>query len=270
VHALAAAILAATAAVTPRDGAEYVLVRAGEMEMGCVPSDLDCQSDERPRHRVRITADFYLARTEVTVRAYAAFAAATHRALPRPPSFNPGWRLTDHPIVNVTWPEANAYCEWASGRLPTEAEWEYAARAGGSGGLYYWGPNERPVVAGRPQASSADRAAREKYPRWEEAAGDYDDGFPDTAPVGHYPPNAWGLRDMAGNALEWCQDGYDRTYYETSPALDPRGPRAAGERALRGGSWQDPHRLLRVSDRFHYRPLFRASYVGFRCALDAP
>ena len=257
---------AASAGMMAQDGTRYVRIPAGVVNVGCVPADRDCQIDEIPRHEVRLSGDFRLTATEVTVRAYRAFAAATGRRLPRAPSFDPEWRLDDHPMVNVTWHEAQAYCEWIGGRLPAEAEWEHAARAGHEGWTYFWGQGAAEAGA-RPPANAADGAARRKYPRWETAATDYDDGFADTAPVGRLAPNGWGLHDMAGNALEWCADVYDRGYYRHSAALDPSGPRAGAERSLRGGSWQDPHTLLRISDRFHYRPRFRASYVGFRCRL---
>jgi len=260
----------ASAPALEAGAARYVRIPAGELALGCTPADRDCQVDETPPRRVRISRDFWMAATEVTVGEYRAFAQATGRRLPRAPSFDPDWRRDDHPMVSITWREASAYCEARGGRLPTEAEWEYAARAGVDGWTYFWGQDARAVKAARP-TNAADRAAREKYARWEEADADYADGFADTAPVGRFAPNGWGLHDMAGNALEWCQDWYDRASYATAPAVDPSGPRAGDERSLRGGSWQDPPRLLRISDRFHYRPHFRASYVGFRCVrLSAP
>jgi formylglycine-generating enzyme required for sulfatase activity len=264
-------LLLAAASAAPaleREGARYVHIPAGALALGCVAADSDCQVDETPPRRVRLSVDFWMAATEVTVRDYRAFARATGRRLPRPPSFDPGWTLDDHPIVNVTWREASDYCEWRGGRLPTEAQWEHAARAGQEGWTYFWGRDVAAAAALRP-ANAADRTAREKYPRWEEAAADYGDGFAETAPVGRFAPNAWGLHDMAGNALEWCSDWYGRSYYRDADDVDPAGPRAGDERSLRGGSWQDPHRLLRISDRFHYRPHFRASYVGFRCVRPA-
>jgi formylglycine-generating enzyme len=254
------------APVLERDAARYVLIPAGAFTLGCAAVDRDCQVDETPPRRIRLSDAFWMAATEVTVRHYRAFARATGRRLPRAPTFDPDWAQDDHPIVNVTWREAFDYCEWQGGRLPTEAQWEHAARAGQDGGLYFWGQDVTAAAALRP-ANAADRTAREKYPRWEEAAADYSDGFAETAPVGRFAPNAWGLHDMAGNALEWCGDWYGRDYYSEASEVDPAGPRAGGERSLRGGSWQDPHRLLRISDRFHYRPHFRASYVGFRCML---
>jgi formylglycine-generating enzyme required for sulfatase activity len=260
----------ALAALPPveKDGGRYVRVPAGELELGCVSADRDCQIDETPARRVRISRDFWMGATEVTVGDYRAFAAATGRKLPRAPSFDPDWSRLDHPMVSVTWREAAAYCDWRGGTLPTEAQWEHAARAGTSGWVFYWGPDLGGALRAKP-ANAADRTARAKYPRWKEAASDYDDGFADTAPVGRLAPNAWGLHDLAGNALEWCRDWYSRTAYRDAPEVDPAGPPAGDEHSLRGGSWQDPHRLLRLSDRFHHRPHFRASYVGFRCVLPA-
>ena len=129
--------------------------------------------------------------------------------MPEAPDFNPNWKEVTHPIVKVTWHEAEAYCKWAGGRLPTEAEWEYAARGGKEGLKYPWGNGVT-----HDDANFAGTGGR--------------DNRKNTAPVESFPPNGYGLYDMAGNVWEWVADWYDEDYYESlpedSPSLDPLGP----------------------------------------------
>ena len=222
----------------PKDGLEYVWIPPGEFQMGCVPGDEECGDDEEPRHPVEISKGFWLGRTEVTMKAYNRFAGEK----------GPKGK-DDHPVVGVTWKEAIRYCKWVGGRLPTEAEWEYAARAGKDGHKYPWG-NE----------PSHDRANyRGKSGR---------DTFNGTAPVGSFPANDWGLHDMAGNVWEWCSDWYDEDYYSDEPAKDPRGPSSTGERVLRGGSSYNLPWSLRASLRGRLGPGDRGNDVSFRCARE--
>jgi sulfatase modifying factor 1 len=238
--------------VNPKDGLTYVWIPAGSFEMGAVPGDSDAYDEEKPRHPVEISKGFWLCRTEVTVKAYEKFCAATGRAMPEPPDFNPNWRYKDHPIVNVNWDDAVAYCQWAGGRLPTEAEWEYAARAG-TETVYWWGNTYRQGMAN----------CDEKYVKV--PGGVY---LAKTTPVGHYPANAWGLYDMLGNVYEWCADWYDKKYYASSPATDPKGPERGDGRVRRGGSWCSFPTSLRVSYRNAVSPSSRDHRFGFRCVRD--
>jgi len=227
------------------DGLSYVHIPAGEFQMGAAPGDGEADADEKPRHPVRITKGFWMSETPVTVAEYKRFT----RSLPPPPDFNPGWSKDDHPIVRVTWDEAKVYCEWAGGRLPTEAEWEYAARGGKDGLKYPWG-NE-----------ITSENANYGGSKWK-----------GTSPVRSYPANAWGLYDMAGNVWEWVADWYGEKYYATlpsdKPAEDPRGPQSGEVRVLRGGSFGDVSRILRASLRNWYAPGNRSDVIGFRCVRE--
>ncbi len=251
-----------------RAGLDYVYIPPGSFQMGAVPGDDEAEDDESPRHRVTITRGFRMSRTEVTVRAYKRFCDATGRSMPSAPDFNPNWRNLDHPIVNVTWHDAVAYCEWAGVRLPTEAEWEYAARGGQDGQMYVWGNQRLPVVNGINQANVADEAAKRQYSSWT-IFGGYNDGYVHTAPVGSFAANGFGLYDMAGNVWEWCSDWYNSGYYGAPASRrDPRGPSSGERRVLRGGSWNLNPRYLRVSNRLRLTPGDRNNINGFRCIRD--
>jgi eukaryotic-like serine/threonine-protein kinase len=239
----------------PRDGLPYVFIpAASRLRMGCVPNDPDCYPDEKPRHDVSLSRGFWLSRTEVPVEAYTRFAESTRRSLPPAPGFNPGWTRGDHPIVNVTWAEAQAYCEWAGGRLPTEAEWEHAARGGKPAFKFPWG-NKDPECRPGPKVLSGARF---------DDRGDCREGA--TQAVASYGPNPFGLHDAAGNAFEWCSDWYGERYYGASPKVDPTGPPSGTERVLRGGSLNSRARGLRTSLRNHLSPGARSVFVGVRCA----
>ncbi|HUG82603.1 MAG TPA: formylglycine-generating enzyme family protein, partial [Bryobacterales bacterium] len=221
---------------------DYVLIPAGRFKMGAVPGDEQAADNEKPQHEVQITKAFYLKKTPVTVGEYKRFAEETGREMPKAPEFNQGWEKEDHPIVEVAWEDARTYCEWAGRRLPTEAEWEYAAR-GGQEGL--------------------------KYPNGDELTKQ-DAHFQDkgTAPMGQYPANGYDLHDMAGNAWEWVADWYGEDYYKNSPDTDPKGPDSGEYRVLRGGSWRYSPGLLRASFRFRIHPVSRLYDIGFRCARE--
>jgi serine/threonine-protein kinase len=241
--------------LNPQDGAVYVYLPPSEgFDRGCVPGDDECYPDESPRRRVALTEGLWLGRTEVTVEAYRRYAEAVGRSLPDPPTFNPEWSDPGQPIVSLTWEEASTFCEWAGGRLPTEAEWERAARGGGIGRLYPWGGAAPVCASGEPNGArfDDDAACAEQEP----------------AAVGSYRPNDFGIFDMTGNVWEWCQDWYAPRYYASAPDADPQGPDSGSERVLRGGSANSVAVGLRLSLRNHLAPRVRSVFVGFRCAVN--
>jgi formylglycine-generating enzyme required for sulfatase activity len=239
-----------SAQTNPKDGLSYVWIAPGEFWMGATSGDAEAYPDEKPRHRVRITMGFWLSDTPVTVAAYKRFVAERPDfKMPPPPDFNPKWSKEDHPVVRVTWDEATAYCKWAGGRLPTEAQWEYAARGGKEGLKYPWG-NEI-------TSENANYAGG----KWK-----------GTSPVRSYPANAWGLYDMAGNVWEWIADCYDENYYATpspdKPAEDPRGPKSGKVRVLRGASFLNEAAFLRAASRLRNDPGNSYYNIGFRCVRE--
>lgn len=201
--------------------------------MGCSPGDSDCHADERPAHRVRITRGFLMHRTEVTVAAYRKFASAAGRSMP-------DWNSNEaHPVVNVDWNDATAYCRADGGSLPSEAQWEYAARAGSTASRY--GPLD-------------DIAWHSGNSR-------------STHPVGSKSPNRFGLYDMIGNVWEWTSDWYGD--YAAGNAIDPKGPGSGGERVVRGGSWLSVGSTYsRASSRYGDQPAYRYINNGFRCVRE--
>jgi iron(II)-dependent oxidoreductase len=228
--------------VQTADGATMHLIRAGEFAMG--DPSASPLADNRPSHSVTL-ADYYMGETEVTNAQYAAFIAQTGR---RPPRF---WEQAEfsgerRPVVGVTWDDANSYARWAGKRLPTEAEWEKAARGGLTDARYPWGANA-------PDAARAVFGGATASP----------------ALVKSTAPNGFGLYDMAGNVWEWCADFYDPGYYAVSPASDPRGPLFGTTRVVRGGSYLSDALGLEVSRRSDLAPSDANAVTGFRCAKSA-
>ncbi len=221
-----------------KDGLKYVWIPPGSFEMGCSPGDSECSSDEKPSHQVTITKGFWLGQTEVTVGAYKRFAGAAGRQMPAAPSFNSGWANDNMPIVNVSWDDAQAYCTWAGGRLPTEAEWEYAARAGSTEARY--GPLDDVAWYNQNSESRTHDVAQKRA-------------------------NGFGLYDMLGNVWEWVNDWYEEKHYQSSASQNPPGPSSGQYRVLRGGSWNGLPRDGRVSVRNRLDPAFTLDDFGIRC-----
>ena len=255
----------------PMDGLKYVWIPPGTFPMGCLAKDPDCTDDEKPSHPVEISKGFWLGQTEVTVGAYKRFSSETGRNMPEVPSFgrnpvNPDWSNEQMPMVSVSREDAAAYCGWMGGRLPTEAEWEYAARGGGPEARY--GPLD--AIAWYADNSGTARIDSERI--WREEQGNYTQRLSANAntvhPVAQKQPNAFKLYDMVGNVWEWVNDLYGEKYYSASPARDPKGPTSGEFRVLRGGAWFNGPRVARATARYKNAPNSRGFSLGFRCARD--
>lgn len=257
-----------------------VLVPGGTFRMGNEFSDAP---DQRPAHDVTLDP-FWMDAREVTNRQFARFVLATghrttaeRRGWSRVFAPSRGWvrvagadwrhpggpdtsldNRDDYPVVHISWHDAAAYAAWAGKRLPTEAQWERAARAGLCDADYPWGSEARP--AGRYEANY--------YQGWYPEDDLAVDGYAGPAPVGSYLPNAFGLFDMAGNVAEWCADGYAADYYAQSPVVEPAGPPHSDARVHRGGSWlsaENNGAAYKVYVRAAQAPDDPRQDLGFRC-----
>jgi formylglycine-generating enzyme required for sulfatase activity len=226
----------------PQDGLKYAWIAPGNFLMGCSPGDTDCSEPEKPAHQVTMPGGYWIGQAEVTVGAYKRFAATGKVKMPpAAPKLNRGWKKESYPIVDITWDEADQYCAWAGGRLPTEAEWEYAARGG---------------------------SLQARYGDLGEIAWFKENAEGQTHEVAGKHANGYGLFDTLGNVWEWVNDWYDPQYYQSSPAQNPPGPATGQQRVLRGGSWIVDPKLLRVSERYSIQPDARSDYFGFRCVWE--
>ena len=271
-------------------GMEFVLVKGGCYEMGDTFNEGG--RDEQPLHTVCLE-DFYMGKYEVTNAQFRAFVDATKYRTTEE-SKGTGWGLQkdgpgdwkdqsglnwrhpiwpgdsiekkmDHPVVQVSWNDAKEFARWLSTRtgrairLPTEAEWEYAARSGGKKDRFSWGN-------GDPSGNVADTSFKKVQPK-AEVFPNYDDGFKYTAPVGSFKPNELGIYDMTGNVWEWCQDWYGEQYYEESPKRNPTGPASGLKKVDRGGSWSNMPSIARAANRDDADPNYAFFNVGFRLVL---
>jgi formylglycine-generating enzyme required for sulfatase activity len=237
--------------LTPKPEIEWVDVPTGKFPMGTDPavdSEMDTYSHETPQHPVYVDA-YRIAKYEITNAQYAQCVRATVCEEPGSLQLYSDPTYSDHPVVYVSWFDARTFCDWIGGRLPTEAEWEYAAR-GPEGRIYPWG-DEAPTCERAQNEGMGDRAK-------------------DTVPVGSLPDGAsWcGVEDMAGNVWEWVNDWYSSEYYDISPDSNPPGPENGNTRVVRGGGWRYAYpKILRSAYRSYRDPASRDDDVGFRCCV---
>lgn len=283
----AAAPHAPRAASHAKPSADMVRIPGGTFAMGAAAKDDGAMQmpHEKPVHEVTVKS-FWMDTTEVTVAQFARFVDATHyrteaeifgwsavfSALQgqwtrvdgadwRHPNGPQSSAKPDEPVGHVSWNDASAYARWRGHRLPTEAEWEYAARGGLAGKTYSWGDELNP--GGKPMANWWQG----HFPARDDGA----DGFKGLAPVARFPPNGYGLFDMTGNVWEWVADRWGEDYYAHSPKRYPRGPAHGDERAMRGGSYLCSENFCsnyRVAGRSHATPDSTLSNVGFRTVKD--
>jgi formylglycine-generating enzyme required for sulfatase activity len=221
-----------------------ITIPGGKLQMGCETGS----RDERPIHLVWVDG-FAIAKLATTNRLYRFFIEDTSR--PGPVCWNdPRFSHPDQPVTSINWFDAVAYCAWLSERtrrlyrLPTEAEWELAARGGLTGRLYTWGDEP-------PQFQSG-------YAEW---------WLNGPERVGQRPPNGFGLFDISENVHEWCADWYDSDYYCVSPVRNPKGPSSGARRSSRGGSWRHQIKIARVAARSSIPPEYEYKDYGFRVAM---
>jgi formylglycine-generating enzyme required for sulfatase activity len=253
---------------------EMLDVKGGRFQMGNNGPAVnpDYGKDFALVHPVEVS-DFRMSRFLVTNAQYLAFCTATDREPPAPPR---GWgdylhRYPNHPVVNVNAADAEAYTDWLSTvsgrnfRLPTEAEWEYAARAGIDGEDYIFGANwdiDGANISVWRIGRIPDRAGWKAW--WDREGERLAGSEPMTTRVGLFPPNGWGFYDMTGNVWEWMYDWYQADYYTESPVRDPMGPAAGDEKVLRGCSWYNKPDVCFIATRDRYAPDVRLYYNGFR------
>lgn len=248
---------AAAEIIKGKDGAPMVLIPVGPFLMG----SNDGLPNERPEHHVTVDA-YYIDQFEVTAGRYQKFVESAKRGLPPMWDDEAARTLSDLPAVGMSWTDAVAYCTWAGRRLPTEAEWEKAAR-GTDGRRYPWG-HMQPFV----DIANYNRGVWVNDAITLVPVGSGLEGMSVRYGLKNGGRSPYGLSHMAGNAAEWVADWYDREYYLKSPDKNPLGPAAGEKRVLRGGSWADLPIALRVTARFSAEPDFEDRTIGFRCTAD--
>jgi len=240
-----------TITINENAGMDFVFIPPGKFHMGSTENVAKSENDERPLHQANITKGFYMGKYEVTQKQYLEVM-----------KYHKGSKFVGDklPIDNIEWYQASTFIEKLSQktklkfRLPTEAEWEYACRAG-TQTAFYTGKTISP--------DQANYNCKKTY-----MGGPQGLPYDETREVGSYPPNPFGLYDMHGNVWEWCSDWYDNDYYKFCDDDDPQGPHKGGKKVIRGGSWNQGPDKLRSADRKGRNPKADRKHIGFRVVLD--
>jgi len=269
-------LIISTSYAQQRTYVDMVAIKGGAFQMGCTSKQYQCKEDEKPVHQVKVD-DFQLSKHEIT---NAQFCEFLNDIEANPGGSYYGYKYIDvgdekcdisyqnnkfivkkdkkkHPVVEVTWYGAKAFCHWADGRLPTEAEWEYAARGGNS--------EKKSIYSGSDTLRKVGWFKQNYYTSDKTKKFTYREG---ALPVGKKNPNLLGLHDMSGNVWEYCNDWYQKNYYENSPSGNPVGPDYSNHRVIRGGSYKETANKCRVSVRNKILPGYSKEDVGFRLCRD--
>lgn len=242
----------------PKDGAIMILIPGGEFTMGASPLDHDARWEEKPAHMVYLTP-YYIYKYEVTFKQFAEFVKET--------GYKAGgnWKkyynkkTKNCPVVYITWNDADRYCKWAGAKLPTEAQWEFAAR-GKDGRIYPWGNKWNKNLCNNYELE--DKSLKKKRYIIYDNMG--------ITPAGTFSgdKSPFGVMDMGGNAIEWCRDWFDQYYYSKSPQVNPAGPSTGSQRSMRGGGWGQPRQVCRSTYRDRERLMDVDGDFGFRCVVE--
>ena len=234
-----------TPVYNPVNFMELVYISAGDFLMGSTQNDTNREVNEEPQHTVYLDA-FWISKTQVTNAMFTACVNAGVCKYSVKTSTNPNYLdplYSSHPVVFIAWDMAQMYCDWTGGRLPTEAEWEKAAR-GPNGAKYPWGEDQPRIKLNNANNVIGNTTAVGLFP---------------------YGKSYYGLLDMGGNVREWVSDWYDPNYYQNSPSSNPQGPETGETKVLKGASYSDPYRYSRPANRLSHEPGSPGAVRGFRC-----
>lgn len=257
---------------SPKDDCEMVKIKGGEVTLGCVPGDSQCDANESPTRKIMVST-FQMDVHEVTVEQYKRCVLdgkCKTQVFELPPEYNFTTNYVaperqNHPLNAVTWEDARDYCGWAGKNLPTEAQFAKALRIGHESSIYPWGDDPQPPNF---NGNFLSCEISQCNLGWDPIPA-YLDGYMGTSPVCRYGKNEAGLCDLNGNVMEWCRDVYDPTWLFKMPIKNPVNDLEKGKyRSVRGGSWGDASEMLRISTRRYLEPDQGSLLLGFRCMME--
>jgi len=241
-----------------KDGAVMILIPGGKFKMGASPDDTDARWEEKPAHDVFLSP-YYIYKYEVTFEQFAKFVKETGYRAEGDWKKDYNEKTKKCPVVYITWNDAREYCKWVGGKLPTEAQWEFAAR-GKDGGIFPWGNKWDKNICNNYELED-ESLKKKRYIIYDNMG---------ITPVGTFPrdKSPYGVMDMGGNVIEWCRDWFDQHYYSRSPHVNPVGPSTGTQRCMRGGGWGQPRQVCRSTYRDRERPTDVDGDFGFRCIVE--